>query len=342
VNGNPTAAITNQLVNFGWEYVYHCHILSHEEMDMMRPMLLAVPPRRADGVVLAVTGTGSNARIKVTWNDNSITETSFVIQRTTDGTTWTDAGTLVSALDQPNLHGVRTFTDPTAVATTAYQYRVVARNTVGYGGAFPGMTVQSVSPISALNKPAAPTTLVATLQTGPQVSLTWKDNATNESKFIVQRSTDGGTTFTTVATPALLANTGNVTWVDTAVTAGNTYLYRVYATNDAGDSVASNTVTAALVLPGAPKITTATAARVGSSETVTVRWLDVANETTYTVQWSTSNTFTTAGGGLGTPGANATTYTSGNIARQVWYFRMRANNLVGSSAWSPVVTVAAA
>ena len=34
--GNNTAAITNQLVNFGWEYVWHCHILSHEEMDMMR------------------------------------------------------------------------------------------------------------------------------------------------------------------------------------------------------------------------------------------------------------------------------------------------------------------
>ncbi|MBE0529127.1 MAG: multicopper oxidase domain-containing protein, partial [Thermoleophilia bacterium] len=31
--GNPTAQITNQLVNFGWAYVWHCHILSHEEMD---------------------------------------------------------------------------------------------------------------------------------------------------------------------------------------------------------------------------------------------------------------------------------------------------------------------
>jgi hypothetical protein len=25
----------NHYVNFGAEYVYHCHILSHEEMDMM-------------------------------------------------------------------------------------------------------------------------------------------------------------------------------------------------------------------------------------------------------------------------------------------------------------------
>ena len=32
------------MTNFGWEYVWHCHILSHEEMDMMRPQMVAEPP----------------------------------------------------------------------------------------------------------------------------------------------------------------------------------------------------------------------------------------------------------------------------------------------------------
>ena len=45
--GIPTLPITNQLVNFGWEYVYHCHILSHEEMDMMRPVTLCAPAGQA-------------------------------------------------------------------------------------------------------------------------------------------------------------------------------------------------------------------------------------------------------------------------------------------------------
>jgi len=31
---------TNVLTNFGHEYVWHCHILSHEESDMMRPIIL--------------------------------------------------------------------------------------------------------------------------------------------------------------------------------------------------------------------------------------------------------------------------------------------------------------
>ena len=43
--------------------------------------------------------------MRLTWNDNSITETSYLVQRTTDGTTWVDAGTVASPLDQPNTKG---------------------------------------------------------------------------------------------------------------------------------------------------------------------------------------------------------------------------------------------
>ncbi|MFA5111196.1 MAG: multicopper oxidase domain-containing protein, partial [Desulfobaccales bacterium] len=39
--GNPIV-IYNRLFNFGWEYVWHCHLLGHEENDMMRP--IAVNP----------------------------------------------------------------------------------------------------------------------------------------------------------------------------------------------------------------------------------------------------------------------------------------------------------
>ena len=59
-NGNPTDPIVNQLVNFGWEYMLHCHILSHEEMDMMRPVLVAMPPIAPDGLAYSITGTGNN------------------------------------------------------------------------------------------------------------------------------------------------------------------------------------------------------------------------------------------------------------------------------------------
>ena len=103
--GNPTAPIVNQLVNFGWEYVYHCHILSHEEMDMMRPVSVALPPNAPDGLAYTVTGNGNNTVLTLTWNDNSINETSFVVQRRRRDGTWVDLGTVLSPLDQPNTHG---------------------------------------------------------------------------------------------------------------------------------------------------------------------------------------------------------------------------------------------
>ena len=38
-NGLPITVV-NLRTNFGWEYVWHCHLLGHEENDMMRPLVL--------------------------------------------------------------------------------------------------------------------------------------------------------------------------------------------------------------------------------------------------------------------------------------------------------------
>ena len=140
-NGNPTAAITNRLVNFGWEYVYHCHILSHEEMDMMRPVSYAVPPYTPDGLAGVID---SPTSLTFYWNDTSISETSFVLQKSADGTIWTDVTTVDSPLDVANTHGTRTYLD-SAFDVASPLYRVVAKNPVGYGGDFMSLTVQSVS-----------------------------------------------------------------------------------------------------------------------------------------------------------------------------------------------------
>ncbi len=42
-DGEPVD-IVNHFVNFGWEYVFHCHILSHEEMDMMHAQVVGIAP----------------------------------------------------------------------------------------------------------------------------------------------------------------------------------------------------------------------------------------------------------------------------------------------------------
>lgn len=78
---NAGAATVDGPTNFGWEYVWHCHILGHEENDMMRPMMWQVPPP-APSNVLASSQAGGG--VSVTWADNSASETGFILQRDTD------------------------------------------------------------------------------------------------------------------------------------------------------------------------------------------------------------------------------------------------------------------
>ena len=79
---NNGAATIDGPTNFGWEYVWHCHILGHEENDMMRPIMFQVPPP-APSNLLAASDT-LNGGVKLTWTDNSANETGFTVQRDVD------------------------------------------------------------------------------------------------------------------------------------------------------------------------------------------------------------------------------------------------------------------
>ena len=84
--------------------------------------------------------------------------------------------------------------------------------------------------------PVAPSNLTAALLTGG-AHLTWKDNSTDELHFMVMRKEMGGSAnFAEVATPTFNATT----YHDAPLTAGKTYLYKVVAMSEGGESEASN------------------------------------------------------------------------------------------------------
>ena len=133
---NQPATVTNSVINFGFEYVWHCHILGHEENDMMRPMLFGVAPLAPTNLVATVqpppTPVTSRA-VKLTWTDNSLNETGFIVQRTSvvvnpQPADWT------TSLDVPANPGMGTVTffDTTVLPNRMYIYRVLATNLVGY------------------------------------------------------------------------------------------------------------------------------------------------------------------------------------------------------------------
>jgi FtsP/CotA-like multicopper oxidase with cupredoxin domain len=134
--GQPRVLV-NQMYDFGWEYVIHCHILSHEEMDMMRPMEFRVGRALAGAPVLAASGTpGSDVTLQ--WTDATpwdgygpistlgdlSNEIGFRIERSPTGADdWTVIGRALA--------NQTTFVDTTTSLGTGYDYRVVAYNMAG-------------------------------------------------------------------------------------------------------------------------------------------------------------------------------------------------------------------
>lgn len=251
--GNPVQ-VFNHLVNFGWEYVFHCHILSHEEMDMMRPVSVSIPPVTPDSLSFDVY------TLTFSWTDRSLGETAFLVEKLVDGS-WIKVQQINRDLSEPNTTGeVLTYQDATLLEGD--QLRVTALNTVG-DVATPGFPTEtthsdSVTLTVPVLPPAAPTNLTADVHQvanqidspSPlyQVDLNWQDNADNETGFTIERCSGVGCT-----NFAALASVGanETTYKDTAVNASTSYTYRVYAYN-LWNSDYSNEVT--IVTPALPGI----------------------------------------------------------------------------------------
>ena len=335
--GEPVLEVTNHYVNFGWEYVYHCHILAHEEMDMMHALAFVVPPRAPSNLAAIPGGFGANRHVVLTWLNNSINETALTVQRAADSAgPWTTLATLPP--------GTNSYTDPVGFTGGTYYYRVFASNTVGDGATpgFPTMTadsgfsnVEQVS-LSQFPPPSAPTNLAAIPLSGLRVRLSWRDNAATESGFMLERS-QNGEPYIVLATLGPKYPAGIVTYTDTSVLPGNYYTYRVAAVNAAGLSSYSNTVNVNLLaLPATPSNVrvTAEAIGMGSDAMITLTWVDNAsNESGFRIQQSTYATFTR---NLTTviASANATAYRFFVPRYTPYYFRIQAFNSAGQSAWA--------
>jgi hypothetical protein len=261
-NGNPIDLI-NHYINFGAEYLWHCHILSHEEMDMMRPMSIAYAPVKP-ALIQATKLTPTSTTVTLTWTDSSIAETSYVIQRRVLGSSvWTTLSTVTRPLDSTYVNKVEvmTFSNTKVPLNTEFQYRVIAQNTVGdlwkytRNGAngFPSVTAKSYSGISDvlvapsnLGIPAFGRQNQGLLNRLYYVKLSWIDNATNELGFQVERTADNGVTWAVIGGRPTMPGSGGVP-AFTDYPASGTYSYRVAAIGAGGLSAYTNIKT--VILP---------------------------------------------------------------------------------------------
>lgn len=182
--------------------------------------------------------------------------------------------------------------------------------------------------------PNAPSGLSATPNSSSEISLSWNDNANNETNYVVERSTSSGSGFVQVTT--LGANTTSFT--DSGLSPNTTYYYRVKATNTQGSSNYSNEANATTQSGGGgggtPDAPSGLGAAASSSSEINLTWTDNSNdETSFVVERST-----TSGSGFATIvtlGANATSYTDNGLsASTTYYYRVKASNTNGDSGYS--------
>ncbi|MDE1728754.1 MAG: fibronectin type III domain-containing protein [Thaumarchaeota archaeon] len=114
-----------------------------------------------------------------------------------------------------------------------------------------GKTVNFVfSPDGSPMIPSQPTSLTASVVSSTEIDLSWtapaNSGGTQSPGYKIGRSTDGGSTWSTSVT-----SISSTTFADVGLTPNTTYMYRVYAVNQAGPSIPSNVISAVtLQTPG--------------------------------------------------------------------------------------------
>ena len=214
------------------------------------------------------------------------------------------------------------YVNTSAAAGKTYYYKVCAVNSAGtsaYSNIVSGRAKAAI--------PAAPRVTIGNSSASGKPQLTWAavDGA---AKYEIYRSTQQSTGFT------LLGTTTSTNYVNTGAAVGKTYYYKVRALNvDGAAGAYSSTVSGAAkaVAPAAPTVTMTYSD--GGKPKLT--WSAVSGAASYRVYRSESR-------GTGYSLLGTTTSTSyvntGAAVGKTYYYRVKAVNSAGTSAYSNIVS----
>lgn len=165
----------------------------------------------------------SSTSVTLTWIDNSVIESGYLIERTAPDktvevftvganiTSWSNTGLLENAV---------------------YSYRVRAYNQDGYSPY--SNTIVITTPY--VPPPLAPTSLRTTDYSEKSISIAWNDNSADEDGFIITRSLAANPSNTT----AIKVDANQTSLTDSDLPANTSYIYSVRAINSGGNSASSN------------------------------------------------------------------------------------------------------
>ena len=279
------------------------------------PLQVTIPAAPSNLQIVNVT----NNSVDMRWNDNSVNEDGFKIERRR-GTSGS-----FSQIHTVGV-GVESYPDSGLNENTTYYYRIRAYNSAGNSG-----YSDTASATTNLSIPNAPSNLQATAFSTSQISLSWTDNSDNEDGFKIERRRGTSGSFSQIHTVGV----GVESYPDSGLNENTTYYYRVRAYNSEGNSGYSNTANATtnLSIPAPPSNLQA---QVVSTSQINLSWDDNSvNETGFKIERKTgiSGIFSQ----IAPVGANVVSYqNTGLDENTTYYYRVRAYNSAGNSSYSNI------
>lgn len=303
----------NEFVDYSWEYVFHCHILGHEENDLMRPVVFkpviaapvaasAVTVDQAAGTVSWADATpvapaqGTNFIPSIT-KGNAGNEIGFRVEYAVmyNGTpvAWNAAKTTDASIDasinpdvfvkipdkaslNPDVKGKINALANSQLFNTDVAATLLANANENI--AYRVMSVNQIGEAEAVSaelvqSPKTPTLNTAALSSSGAVSLSWSDLGNETGYELYRAEVASGNN---VIGGYALVNTisaNSTSYMDAAIVAGKDYAYKLVAKNTVGSSADSNVLTVAQA-PTAPVLSSTISV---SGTIATLNWTDASN-----------------------------------------------------------------
>lgn len=249
--------------------------------------------------------TASDSQINLSWNDNATNEDNYIVEHSTDGSSWSTLTTLAANTTSYNHTGLSEH--------SLHYYRVKATNSISGDSGYSN-TANATTSIKA------PSSLAVNVASASQLNLSWTDNSGVEDGFSIERSATGSGSWSVIHTNA--AN--SVTYNDTGLSENATWYYRVRAYVGSDFSAYSSTVsnTTLLATP------TGLSASAVDDAHINLTWTDNSSqETSYRIERSPDNSTWAE---IGSTAANATSYADSGLSElTIYHYRVRGK--VGSN-----------
>lgn len=270
-------------------------------------------------------------RNRLTWTDNAVNETQYVVERKLGDSVQTSSYVSLDTLPA----GTTVYEDLTVADTTVYTYRIYAYNTETTSLYSNQKTIKSIYTILPISSPNFQS--LVNVQPG-RVLVSWNDLANNETGYRVWRKlgdTLSGEPYAVVST--LPANSS--AFADTSVQFVTQYSYRIEGFNSDTTSDFSRQLSIFTFpqIPEVPMLTSPGNNSIGVIQPVTFRWNSAARTEKYLFTLATDSLFQNV---VLFDSTLTDTFKMVPVLNDLtnYYWKMQARNIGGYSPVSPVYT----